>query len=163
QRTRHAGRRLYLPRLFHRSLPGRGARQVRVQRSQSAKGRHPQGYSARLLGGPHRFDCQAFHGARRPGAGSGQLQHRRCRFQGDPDAIAGLAYDAVKVLTDAMTRAASTDGPKVRDALAKTDLPGVTGRIKINEQRNVDKPAVIQEVTYGNGDVKFVYKTTINP
>jgi hypothetical protein len=39
----------------------------------------------------------------------------------------------------------------------------VTGRLKMNAQRNVDKPAVIQEVTYANGQVTFVYKTTINP
>jgi hypothetical protein len=62
-----------------------------------------------------------------------------------------------------MNRAKSTEGPKVRDALAATDIPGVTGRLKMNAQRNVDKPAVIQEVTYANGQVTFVYKTTINP
>jgi hypothetical protein len=51
----------------------------------------------------------------------------------------------------------------VRDALAAADVPGVTGRLKMNPQRNVDKPAVIQEVTFANGEVKFVYRTTINP
>ena len=87
----------------------------------------------------------------------------RVKFDREPDAIAALAYDSVKVLTDALNRAKTTEGPKLRDALAATDLPGVTGRLKMNAQRNVDKPAVIQEVTYANGDVKFVYKTTINP
>jgi branched-chain amino acid transport system substrate-binding protein len=87
----------------------------------------------------------------------------RAKFGREPDAIAALAYDAVKVLADAMNRAGSTEGPKVRDALAAADLPGVTGRLKMNEKRNVDKPAVIQEVTFANGEVKFVYKTTINP
>jgi len=87
----------------------------------------------------------------------------RVKFGREPDAIAALAYDSVKVLTDALNRAKTTEGPKLRDALAATDLPGVTGRLKMNAQRNVDKPAVIQEVTYANGDVKFVYKTTINP
>ena len=87
----------------------------------------------------------------------------RARFSHDPDSIAALGYDATKVLADAMTRADSTDGPKVRDALAKADVAGVTGRLKMNAKRNVDKPAVIQEVTYANGDVKFVYKTTISP
>jgi branched-chain amino acid transport system substrate-binding protein len=87
----------------------------------------------------------------------------RAKYNRDPDAIAALAYDAVKVLTDAINRAGATDGPKVRDALAKSDLPGVTGRLKMNAQRNVDKPAVIQEVTYVDGEVKFVYRTTINP
>ena len=87
----------------------------------------------------------------------------RKRFNKEPDAIAALAYDAVKVLADAMNRAKSTDGPKVRDALAKADVAGVTGQLKMNPERNVDKPAVVQEVTYANGQVKFVYKTTVSP
>ena len=87
----------------------------------------------------------------------------RAKFNREPDAIAALAYDAVKVLADSMTRAGSTEGPKVRDALAKADLPGVTGQLKMNAKRNVDKPAVMQEVTFANGEVKFVYKTTVNP
>jgi branched-chain amino acid transport system substrate-binding protein len=87
----------------------------------------------------------------------------RAKFNKEPDAMAALAYDAVKVLADAMTRAQSTEGPKVRDALAAADVPGVTGRLKMNPQRNVDKPAVIQEVTYVDGDVKFIYKTMVNP
>jgi branched-chain amino acid transport system substrate-binding protein len=87
----------------------------------------------------------------------------RARFGREPDSIAALAYDAVKVLADAMTRAGGTDGPKVRDALATADVPGVTGRLKMDEKRNVRKPAVIQEVTYANGEVKFVYRATIAP
>ena len=43
------------------------------------------------------------------------------------------------------------------------DVPGVTGRLKMNAKRDVDKPAVIQELAYTNGDVKYIYKTTINP
>ena len=54
QRARHRGRRLHLPRLLHRSVPGRGARQVRVQRPEGAEGRDPQGHPAGLLGRPHR-------------------------------------------------------------------------------------------------------------
>jgi branched-chain amino acid transport system substrate-binding protein len=87
----------------------------------------------------------------------------RAKFGKEPDAMAALAYDAVKVLADAMNRAQSTEGPKVRDALASADVPGVTGQLKMNAQRNVDKPAVIQEVTYTGGDVKFIYKTMVNP
>src|SRR6186997_2890644 len=75
----------------------------------------------------------------------------RAKFNREPDAIAALAYDAVKVLADAMTRAGATDGPKLRDALATADVAGVTGHLKINAKRNVDKPAVIQEVTYADG------------
>jgi branched-chain amino acid transport system substrate-binding protein len=87
----------------------------------------------------------------------------RAKFNREPDAIAALAYDAVKVLADSLNRAQSTEGPKLRDALASADVPGVTGRLKMNAMRNVDKPAVIQEVTYTNGEVKFVYKATVNP
>jgi len=87
----------------------------------------------------------------------------RAKYNRDPDAIAALAYDAVKVLAEALNRAQTTDGQKLRDALAASDVPGVTGQLKMNAKRNVDKPAVIQEVTFANGEVKFVYKTTINP
>ncbi|MEO7190240.1 MAG: ABC transporter substrate-binding protein [Vicinamibacterales bacterium] len=87
----------------------------------------------------------------------------REHFHHEPDSIAALGYDAMKLLADALTRAGSTDGPKLRDALATADVVGVTGQLKMNGQRNVDKPAVIEEVTFANGEVKFVYRTTVNP
>ena len=87
----------------------------------------------------------------------------KAKFNREPDSIAALAYDSVKVLADAITRAKTTAGSALRDALAASDVPGVTGRLKMNPHRNVDKPAVIQEVTFANGEVKFVYRTTINP
>jgi branched-chain amino acid transport system substrate-binding protein len=92
------------------------------------------------------------------------VSNYRARFNNKaPDAMAALAYDAVKVLADSLTRANSTEGPKLRDAIAAADVPGVTGRLKMNAKRNVDKPAVIEEVTFKDGELKFVYKTTINP
>jgi branched-chain amino acid transport system substrate-binding protein len=87
----------------------------------------------------------------------------RAKYQHNPDSMVALAYDSVKVLADAITRAQSTEGPKVRDALAVTDMPGVTGRLKMNPKRNVDKPAVIQQIVYENGELRFVYKTTVHP
>ena len=39
-----------------------------------------------------------------------------------PDAHAALAYDAALLLVDALKRAGSTEGPKLRDALAQTIL-----------------------------------------
>jgi len=87
----------------------------------------------------------------------------RAKFNKEPDSIAALGYDSIKVLADAIARAGSTEGARVRDMLASGDVAGVTGRLKMNAQRNVDKPAVVQEVTFVNGDVKFVYKTTVNP
>src|SRR5690606_6115141 len=87
----------------------------------------------------------------------------RARFGREPDSIAALAYDAIKVLADAFTRAGTTDGEAVRDALATSDVAGVTGQLTMDENRNVSKPAVIEEVRYENGQVNFVYRTTIDP
>jgi branched-chain amino acid transport system substrate-binding protein len=84
----------------------------------------------------------------------------KTRFQVVPDALAALGYDAAKIMADAMTRAGSSEGPKVRDALAATkDFPGVTGKITINAERNAVKPAVVLKVENG----KFVYVETVTP
>jgi branched-chain amino acid transport system substrate-binding protein len=77
-----------------------------------------------------------------------------------PDALAALAYDAAKILFDAMKRAGSTDGPKLRDAIAQTrDFPGVTGKITLDAQRNAVKPAVVLKIAGG----KISYVETITP
>jgi branched-chain amino acid transport system substrate-binding protein len=77
-----------------------------------------------------------------------------------PDALAACGYDSAIVLADAMKRASSTEGPKVRDALAATkDFDAVTGRISINAQRDAVKSAVILQVKGG----KYAYLQTITP
>ena len=77
-----------------------------------------------------------------------------------PDALAALGYDAAQVLFDAMKRAGTTEGPKVREALAATkDFPGVTGNITIDKDRNPIKPAVILQVKDG----KYAYVETVSP
>jgi len=77
-----------------------------------------------------------------------------------PDAMAALGYDSAMVLADAMKRAGTTDGTKVRDMLAATkDLPGITGKTTIDAQRNATKPAVIISVKDG----QFKYVETIAP
>ena len=77
-----------------------------------------------------------------------------------PDAIAALAYDAMNILADAIKRAGTTDGPKLRDAIAQSaNFPGVTGSITINAERDAVKPAVVLELQ----NRKFVYKETIQP
>jgi branched-chain amino acid transport system substrate-binding protein len=83
------------------------------------------------------------------------------RFNGKtPDAMAALGYDSAMILAQAMTAAGSTDGAKVRDALAAVkDFDGVTGMTTINAQRDADKPAVILEVQNG----KFKYLATVKP
>jgi branched-chain amino acid transport system substrate-binding protein len=78
------------------------------------------------------------------------------RFGGEiPDAMAALGYDSAMVLADAVRRAGTTEGDKVRDALAATrDYPGVTGRTTIDAQRNASKAAAI--FTVQDGKFKFV-------
>ena len=78
----------------------------------------------------------------------------RAKFNREPDSIAALGYDAAKVLADSIARAASTDGPKVRDAIAAANVAGVTGQLKMDASRNVVKPAVIEELQFVNGDVQ---------
>jgi branched-chain amino acid transport system substrate-binding protein len=77
-----------------------------------------------------------------------------------PDALAALGYDAMRVLADAIKRAGTTNGQKLRDAIAATkDFPGVTGVITINGERNAVKSAVVLKIQDG----KFVYQETIKP
>ena len=77
-----------------------------------------------------------------------------------PDAHAALAYDASRLLIDAITRAGSTDGAKIREALAQTkNFTGVTGIINIDADRNAVKPAVVLKLL----DLKFIYQETIQP
>ena len=84
----------------------------------------------------------------------------KAKYNQLPDALAALAYDAARILADAMTRAGSTDGEKVRDAIASTkDFPGVTGNISINQERNAVKSAVIVKVENG----KYLLTETIKP
>jgi branched-chain amino acid transport system substrate-binding protein len=82
------------------------------------------------------------------------------RYGADPDSIAALSYDATRLLADAIDRAGSTEGKRVRDALASTrDFHGVTGTITMDADRNPVKPAVILKVEGG----KFRFAESIAP
>ena len=71
-----------------------------------------------------------------------------------------LGYDAAYIVSDAISRAGSTNKSKIRDALATTkDFPGVTGVISIDKNRNAIKSAVVLKIV-GNG-AKYV--TTVKP
>ncbi len=88
------------------------------------------------------------------------MKEYRAQYNDTPDAMAALGYDSAMILADAIKRAGSTDGAKVRDALAATkDFPGVTGNITIDANRNASKPAVILTITNG----QFQYVETIKP
>jgi branched-chain amino acid transport system substrate-binding protein len=89
------------------------------------------------------------------------VKQYQARFDGEtPDAMAALGYDSAMILADAIKRAGSTDGAKIRAALAATrDFPGITGRTTIDAQRNATKSAVI--ITVKNGQFEFVQ--TVEP
>ncbi len=82
------------------------------------------------------------------------------KYGSKPDSLGALGYDAAMVAVEAIRRAGSLNGPKVRDELAKTNgHPGIAGTITLDAQRNAVKPAVILQVKDG----KSVYVTTVNP
>ncbi|MBL8604203.1 MAG: ABC transporter substrate-binding protein [Myxococcales bacterium] len=84
----------------------------------------------------------------------------RERYHTDPNGLAALGYDAAVVAFDAIRRAGSNDGAAVRAALASTrNVPGATGSITLNENRDAVKSAVILEVR----EDAFRYRETINP
>ena len=77
-----------------------------------------------------------------------------------PDAHAALAYDAARLLFNALARTGSTEGDKLREALAQTkNFNGVTGVISMDADRNAVKPAVVLKLE----DLKFIYQETIQP
>jgi branched-chain amino acid transport system substrate-binding protein len=85
----------------------------------------------------------------------------RKRWNGKtPDAMAACGYDSALVLADAIKRAGTTDGPKLRDALAATrNFQAVTGTITIDSNRDASKSAVILQISGG----KCKYLETVQP
>jgi branched-chain amino acid transport system substrate-binding protein len=64
------------------------------------------------------------------------------------------------MLISALKRAGTTDGAKLRDALAATkNFPGTTGTITLDAQRNPTKSAVV--LTVKNG--KFAFVQDVSP
>lgn len=62
----------------------------------------------------------------------------KATYNQDPDAYAALAYDGMKLLADAITRAGSTDKEAIKKALAETkDFTGIAGPISFTEQNTL--------------------------
>ncbi|MGB9798311.1 MAG: ABC transporter substrate-binding protein [bacterium] len=82
------------------------------------------------------------------------------KYNEEPDALAALGYDTLRLVADAIRRAGTTDGEKVREQLARTtDFKGVTGDITIDQNRNVRKPVVILKIEHQTPS----YFATIKP
>ena len=88
------------------------------------------------------------------------IKRYEAKFKKEADAFGALGADAYFLMMDAIKRAGSTDGTKIRDALAATkDFQGVSGSITMGPDGNPIKSMVINKVEGG----KFVYVTTVNP
>ncbi len=88
------------------------------------------------------------------------IQAYEATYKTEASGFDALGADAYFVLIDAIRRAKSLEGPKIRDALASTkDFPGVSGVMSIGEDGNARKGMVLLQVKNG----KFTYLTTINP
>ncbi len=82
------------------------------------------------------------------------------RWGSPSNALSALGYDSAMMLIDAIKRAGTTDGPKLRDALAATkNFPGAAGTITLDANRNPTKSAVV--LTVKNG--KFAFLQDVSP
>jgi len=89
------------------------------------------------------------------------VQKYKERYGAAPDSLAALAYDSARVLAEAIKTAGTTDGPKLRDAIAKTkNYSGVTGNITLGPDRNpIGKKLAILEIKNGT----TILKGTVDP
>lgn len=89
------------------------------------------------------------------------VQKYQARFGAQPDSLAALGYDSARVLADAIRRAGTTDGAKLRDAIAQTkNFSGVTGNITLGPDRNpIGKKLVVLQIQNG----KLALKDVVDP
>jgi branched-chain amino acid transport system substrate-binding protein len=82
------------------------------------------------------------------------------KYKQEISAFGALSADAYFLLVDAIKKAGSTEGPKVRDALAATrDFKGVSGTLTMGPDGNPVKSIIINKVENG----KFVYYMSVTP
>jgi branched-chain amino acid transport system substrate-binding protein len=140
-----------------------------------AKQAKAQGITARLLGGDgwdstdlYKIGGSAVNGGYFSSHYSAQNNSQeavkfkneyKAKYGKEPDADAALAYDAGTILLNAIKKAGSTSGAKIKKAMMQTELTGVTGTIKFDENRDPIKSADIIKID--NGKQVFVKK--INP
>lgn len=76
-----------------------------------------------------------------------------------PDAFAALSYSTLQLFAEAITKAGSTDGEAVIEALKNIDVNTISGNIKFDENRNPQKSVSIIKIE--NGEAKL--ETKVNP
>lgn len=90
----------------------------------------------------------------------GFVKKFKAKYNETPDDMAALGYDSAMILGEAIKRAGTTDGEKLKDAIAATkEHKGITGVITLDAQRNATKPAVILGIV----DQKFKFIEKVAP
>ncbi len=88
------------------------------------------------------------------------VEQYKAKYNETPDALATLAYDATKLLLNAIKTANSDDPAKIKDALqATSSFPTVSGKITYDKDGNPIKSAAILQIKGG----KQVYVDTVSP
>jgi branched-chain amino acid transport system substrate-binding protein len=85
----------------------------------------------------------------------GFVKSFQAKYDEVPDALAACAYDAIRIVAQAIKDAGKPDRAALREALARVkDFDGVTGKITIDANRNARKSATV--LTIKNGQQAFV-------
>ena len=71
------------------------------------------------------------------------------KWEGSPNALAALAYDATYMMADALEAAGSTEAEAIVAALAGTEAEGVTGAITFDENGDPNKSISVIQVVDG--------------
>lgn len=93
------------------------------------------------------------------------LERYKARYGREPDVWAAQAYDAARLLVDAIRRAGSAEPAKIRDALAATDgWRGVTGPHRFRDGDAVGKRVIVTRVEKApDGSHHFAFHKEVAP
>ena len=72
----------------------------------------------------------------------------RTRFQTDPSIFAGQAYDAMRIILEAISREATT-GTEIQEHFAQYDLPTLGGMTRFGEGGILDRKVYIIQIRHG--------------
>ena len=86
----------------------------------------------------------------------------KTKYNKSPNSFAALGYDSVYMLKDAILKAGTTDGEKVRAAFETTDGDYVTGHITFDEKRNPVKSAVMIQLVKDGDKLSTKFAATVD-
>lgn len=81
------------------------------------------------------------------------LANYKSLYGEDPNAFAALGYDSAYIMAAAIEKAGSTDAQAIIDALAATEIDGVTGHITFDENGDPIKSVAITKFVDGKAEL----------